>query len=132
MVRDGLPALIARNDEPPISILRYPHDIECIYTDVLALTPELWSGKRSVYELDNISSHKTVSIDLMLHIGMHPDNSGYFFEKQARRGKYERAGEDGKLLSRDALKGEPDRLFVELDIEGVVARVANSMPVRRP
>ena len=68
----------------------------------------------------------------MLHIGMHPDDDGYFFEKRARRGKYEHAGEDGRMLSRDALKGLPDRLFVELDVENIVARVVKSMPVRRP
>lgn len=127
MVRDGVPALITRKDKLPITVFKYPHDIKCIYTDVLALTPELWSGKRSVYELGS-SSHKTVDIDLMLHIGMHPDDDVYFFEKRARRGKYEHAGEDGRLLSRDALKGQPDRLFVELDVESIVARVVKSMP----
>ena len=131
MVRDSLPPLITRKDKAPITILKYPHDIECIYTDVLALTPELWSGKRSVYELGS-SSHKTVGLDLMLHIGMHPDDDVYFFEKRARRGKYEHPGEDGRLLSRDALKGQPERLFVELDVENIVARVVKSMPVRRP
>lgn len=131
MVRDGLPALIKRKDKSPITILKYPHDIKCIYTDVLVLTPELWSGKRSVYELGS-SSHKTFGIDLMLHIGMHPDDDVYFFEKRARRGKYEHAGEDRRLLSRDALKGQPDTLFVELDVENIVARVAKSMPVRWP
>ena len=68
----------------------------------------------------------------MLHIGMHPDDEVYFVEKRARRGKYEHAGEDGRVLSRDALKGLPDRLFVELDVENIVARVVESMPVRRP
>ena len=131
MVRDGLPTLLTRRNKPPITILKYPYDIKCIYDEVLALTPELWSGKRSVYELDS-SSQKTVNIDLMLHIGMHPDDDVYFFEKRARRGKYEHAGEDGKLLSRDALKGLPDVLFVEFDVENVVARVAESLPVRRP
>lgn len=63
---------------------------------------------------------------------MHPDDDVYFFEKRARKGKYEHPGEDGRLLSRDALKGQPDRLFVELDVEKIVARVAKSMPVRRP
>lgn len=131
MVRDGLPALIRRKDKSPITILKYPHDVKCIYTDVLALTPELWSGKHSVYELGS-SSHKTVCIDLMLHIGMHPDDDVYFFEKRARRGKYEHPGEDGRLLSRDALKEHPEKLFVELDVENIVARVVKSMPVRRP
>ena len=68
----------------------------------------------------------------MLHIGMHPDDDVYSFEKRARRGKYEHAGEDGRLLSRDALKGLPERLLVELNVENIVARVVTSMPVRRP
>ena len=84
-----------------------------------------------MYELGS-SSHKSVDVDLMLHIGMHPDDDVYFFEKRATKGKYEHPGEDGRLLSRDALKGQPDRLFVELDVENIVARAVKSMPVRMP
>lgn len=128
-VRDGLPSQITRNDKPPINIIRYPHDINCIYTELLDLTPQLWNGKRSVYEPGSDST-KPLEIDLMIHIGMHPDDDVYFLETRARRGKYEHSGDDGKFLSREALKGRPEILLVGFDIEDVAARVRRSIPVR--
>lgn len=127
MVRDGLPNQITRKDEPPIHILKYPHDVKCIYTEVHDLVPELWSGRRSVYEVES-KSNKKVSIDLMLHMGMHPDE-GYMFEKRARREKYEYPGCDGRFLGKDALKAGKQTLFVEIDVENVVAKVMKTMPV---
>lgn len=65
----------------------------------------------------------------MIHIGMHPDNDGYFLEKRARREKYEHLGEDGKPFPRNALKGQPERLFVGFDLEDVAPRVRRSLSV---
>lgn len=84
-MRDGLPSQIIRKDKSPINILKYPHDVNCVYDEVLALGPELWSGRRSVYELGS-KSEKRVDVDLMIHLGMHPDEEGFFVEKRARVG----------------------------------------------
>ena len=130
MVRDALPNEIVRKEKAPITILKYPRDIQCIYTDILDLVPELWSQRKSVFETDGHTSDKKVSLDVMFHIGMHPDDSEYFFEKRARRGKYKYAGEDGKMLASDTFKGSPEVLFVEIDVENVVARVVERMSVR--
>ncbi|KAI4251307.1 MAG: hypothetical protein LQ352_004924 [Teloschistes flavicans] len=127
-IRDGLPKQIIRKDRPSIHILKYPRNINCIYTEVLELCPQLWNGKRSVYEPDSAST-KPVEIDLMIHIGMHPDAEGYFVEKRARRGRYEQPGDDGRFLARDALKGLPERFVVGLDLDGIVARVMKSVGV---
>ena len=127
-MRDGIASQITRKDKLPINIFKYPNDINCIYTELLGLVPELWSGKRSVYEPGSVSD-KTLNIDLMIHIGMHPDNDVYFVEKRARREKYEHPGEDGKPFPRNVLKGQPDRLFVGFDLEDVALRVRRSLPV---
>ena len=128
MVRDGIPAQIKRKDKPLINVIKHPHDIKCIYTELLDLAPELWSGKRSVYDPSS-ASNKVLEIDLMIHIGMHPDDDIYFFEKRARREKYEHPDDDGKYLSRDALKGLPEKLLVGFDVEDIAARVRQSLPV---
>ncbi|KAL9576431.1 MAG: hypothetical protein Q9212_007103 [Teloschistes hypoglaucus] len=127
-IRDNLPHHLIRKDKPPIHILKYPHNINCIYTEVLNLTPQLWSGTPSIYDPESMST-KPVEIDLMVHIGMHPDPEGYFLEKRARRGKYEQPGDDGRFLARDALKGLPKKLLVGLDLDGIAARVAESLGV---
>ena len=67
----------------------------------------------------------------MIHVGMHPDNDVYFLEKRARREKYEHLGEDGKPFPRNALKGQPDRLFVGFDLEDVASRIRRPLPVSR-
>ena len=36
-----------------------------------------------MYELGS-KSEKRVDVDLMIHLGMHPDEEGYFVEKRAR------------------------------------------------
>ncbi|KAL8686309.1 MAG: hypothetical protein Q9218_007193, partial [Villophora microphyllina] len=79
----------------------------------------------SVYDADSVST-KAVGIDLMIHIGMHPDEKGYFVERRARRGKYEQPGDDGKYLARDALKGLPEKLMVGFDLDDIAAQVAES------
>ncbi|KAL8677682.1 MAG: hypothetical protein Q9224_007170, partial [Gallowayella concinna] len=122
----GLPDLIPQKDKPPINILKYPHDINCIYTELLSLAPKLWNGKRSVYEPGSTST-KPLEIDLMIHIGMHPDDDIWFFEKRARREKYTLAGDDGKLLPKEALKGQPESLYVDFDIEDVATRVRRTI-----
>lgn len=127
-IRDNLPRHLIRKDKPPIHILKYPHNINCIYNEVLNLVPQLWSGNLSVYD-PGTASTKLVEIDLMVHIGMHPDSKGYFLEKRARRGKYEQPGDDGSLLARDALKGLPEKFLVGLDLDGIAARVAESVGV---
>lgn len=83
LVRDGLPSQIIRKDKSPINILKYPHDVNCVYDEVLAVGTKLWSGRRSVYELGS-KSEKRVDVDLMIHLGMHPDEEGFFVEKRAR------------------------------------------------
>ena len=94
------------------------------------LIPDLWSGKRSVYEPGSVSD-KTLNVDLMLHIGMHPDDDVYFLEKSARREKYEHLGEDGKPLSRNIFKGQPKKLLGGFDVEDVASKVRQSLPVSR-
>ncbi len=129
MVRDRIPDRMTRKGKLPINILRYPHDIHCAYEDVLALIPELWSGKRSVYQPDSPSG-KEMPIDLMIHIGMNSaEERNYVIEQRARRDGYEQPGEDGKYLPPDALKGLPEEMFVGFDVEDIVARVAKSLPV---
>lgn len=129
MVRDAIPDQITRKGKLPINILKYPHNIGCIYADVLALIPELWSGKRSVYQ-PHAASEDEIAIDLMIHIGMNSaEESNYVIEKRARRDGYEQPGEDGQYLPPDALKGLPKEIFVGFDVEDIVARVANSLPV---
>ncbi|KAL8951005.1 MAG: hypothetical protein Q9222_002981 [Ikaeria aurantiellina] len=127
-VRDGLPSHIVRKNHPPIHILKYPHDINCIYTEVLSLVPQLWSGQPSVFEPGSAST-KPLEIDLMIHIGMHPDDDGWFLEKRARRGKYEQPGDDGKMLARDALRGHPEKLFVDFDVEDLATKVREMVNV---
>ena len=65
----------------------------------------------------------------MIHIGMHPDDDVWFLEKRARKGKYEYAGDDGQMLSRDALKGFPEKLCVDFDVEDIAARVRKLVSV---
>lgn len=96
-IRDGIPSTIVRKGKPPINIVKYPHDINCIYFELLDLAPELWSVKRSVYE-PKCKSTKMLEINLMIHTGMHPDEDDYILEKRARREKYEHPGDDGKYL----------------------------------
>ncbi|KAL8635596.1 MAG: hypothetical protein Q9228_006927 [Teloschistes exilis] len=72
------------------------------------------------------ASTKPVEIDLIVHIGMHPDSEGYFLEKRARRGKYEQPGDDGRFLARDALKRLPEKFLVGLNLDGIAARVVES------
>ncbi|KAL8941406.1 MAG: hypothetical protein Q9216_002251 [Gyalolechia sp. 2 TL-2023] len=127
-IRDDIPTNITRKGKPAINILKYPRDINCIYAELLALAPELWSGKRSVYEPGS-RSEKMLEIDLMIHIGMHPDDEDFFLETRARRERYELPGDDGKYLNRDALKGLPERLGVGFDIEHVAANVRRALPV---
>ncbi|KAL8790315.1 MAG: hypothetical protein Q9213_000667 [Squamulea squamosa] len=126
-VRDGIPNQIIRKGQPPINILKYPHDINCIYTELLQLAPELWSGKRSVYDPGSVST-KPLEIDVIIHIGMHPEDDVWFLEKRARRGKYEQPGDDGKYLARDVLKGQPEKLYVDFDVEDIAARVRGRIP----
>ncbi|KAL8925441.1 MAG: hypothetical protein Q9208_003533 [Pyrenodesmia sp. 3 TL-2023] len=127
-IRNGIPSTIARKGKPPINIVKYPHDISCVYSELLDLAPELWSGKRSVYEPGS-NSNKTLEIDLMIHIGMHPDEGDYFLEKRAWREKYEHSGDNGKYLNRDALKGQPEKLLVGFDVEDIAEKVRQSLPV---
>ncbi|KAL8646241.1 MAG: hypothetical protein Q9210_006246 [Variospora velana] len=126
-VRDGIPSQITRKGKPPINVLEYPRDINCIYSKLLHLAPELWSGKRSVYEPGS-NSTKKLEIDLMIHVGMHPDEDVYFLEKRARREKYEHPGDDGEYLPRDALKGQPEKLLVGFDVDNIAATVRQSLP----
>ncbi|KAL8820819.1 MAG: hypothetical protein Q9223_001043 [Gallowayella weberi] len=123
----GLPDYIPLKHKPPINILKYPYEINCIYTELLSLAPQLWNGKRSVYEPDSAST-KPLEIDLMIHIGMHPDDDVWFFEKRARREKYELPGDDGKFLPKEALKGQPERLSVGFDVDDIATRVRRSIP----
>lgn len=128
-IRNAIPPTISRKGKPAINIIKYPHDINCTYAELLALTPELWNGKRSVYEPDSSYAEKMLKIDLMIHMGMHPDDEDFFLEKRARRGKYELPGDDGKFLNRDALKGLPERLDVGFDVEDIAAKVQICLPV---
>lgn len=65
----------------------------------------------------------------MIHIGMHPDDEVYFVEKRARRQRYEHAGVDGRLLAKNALKGQPEKLFVGFDVDEMVGRVVGMLHV---
>ncbi|KAL8985102.1 MAG: hypothetical protein Q9205_001085 [Flavoplaca limonia] len=120
LIRSGLPSIIITSSNnpqnPPIHILKYPHDINCIYSELLSLTPQLWNGQRSVYEPGSKST-KHVELDVMIHIGMHPDDSEeWFLEKRARRGKYEFAGDDGRCLGKgEAVKGGKEVLSQDKD-----------------
>ncbi|KAL8844014.1 MAG: hypothetical protein Q9176_001709 [Flavoplaca citrina] len=132
LIRSGLPSIIITSSNnpqnPPIHILKYPHDINCIYSELLSLTPQLWNGQRSVYEPGSKST-KHVELDVMIHIGMHPDDSEeWFLEKRARRGKYEFAGDDGRCLSKgEAVKGGKEVLSVGFDVEGLAAKVRGKL-----
>jgi hypothetical protein len=128
MIRDALPDQISRPNKHPINILKYSNDILCNYSDVLELTPELWNGKRSVYDT-NCSPDETVHIDVMLHIGMNAGDNMYDFEMRARREKYEEPGENGVYLSPKELKGLPEELRPGFNIKDVAARVAKALPV---
>lgn len=46
-----------------------------------------------------------------------------------KRGKYEHPGDDGKLLPRDAFKGQPEKLLVGFDVEDLAVRMRRSLPV---
>ncbi|KAI4190991.1 MAG: hypothetical protein L6R41_000441 [Letrouitia leprolyta] len=127
-IRNSIPSTISRKGKPPIKTVKYPHDIKCTYTELLVLAPELWNGKGSVYEPDS-NSEKVLEIDLMIHMGMHPNDEGFFLEKRARREKYELPGDDGKFLNRDALKVLPGRLDVGFDVEDVAAKMRRCLPV---
>lgn len=54
----------------------------------------------------------------------------YVLEKRARRDGYSKAGEDGKFLPSDALKGMPEELNVGFDVYDVSAKMSKSLPVR--
>ncbi|KAI4271101.1 MAG: hypothetical protein L6R38_006935 [Xanthoria sp. 2 TBL-2021] len=58
---------------------------------------------------------------------MHPDDEVYFVEKRARRQRYEHAGVDGRLLAKNALKGQPEKLFVGFDVDEMVGRVVGML-----
>lgn len=60
---------------------------------------------------------------------MHPDDDAYFLEKRARREKYEHPGDDWKYLSRNALKGQPERLLAGFNIDDIAATIRQSLPV---
>jgi hypothetical protein len=128
MIRNGLPNHISRPGKPPIRIHKYPHDIVCKYTEVLQLMPQLWGGKRAVFDPNGMPDEK-VSIDAMVHIGMNPASNDYLFEKRARRDGYEEPGDDGVYLSPDALEGLPEELHTGFDLEGIAAQVKRSLPV---
>lgn len=128
LVHDGLPSHIVRKNRPPISILKYQYDINSIYSEILALGPELWNGKRAVHEPGS-ASEKALEIDVMVHIGMHPDYEMYFVERRARRERYEHAGGDGRLLAKNALKGQPEKLFVGFDVDELARRMVGMLGV---
>ncbi len=137
MVRDAMPDIIERHKAGPIKIVKYPHDIESHYSEVMRVIPELWRGKLSVFD-PKCPPNQMIHIDLMLHIGMRRSENCYCFEKKARRDGYEKPGSDGVQLppgnaERGGIwEGLPEVLEPALDIELAGGRVAKELPVSVP
>ena len=136
MIRDALPSSISRKDEASITIVKYPRDIPCIYSEVRSIYSELWNGKRSVYYPD-CGEGETIHVDVMLHIGMRPSKDHCCLETFARREGYEQSGEDGKHLDPGLTeKGGywedlPETLKPAFDIDEIARRLAKELPVSR-
>ena len=135
IIRDALPNRIERTGETTITILKYPQNIPCTYSEVRPLISQLWSGRRSVYQPQR-SDEEPLEINLMLHIGMRPSENCFCLEKVARRDGYDKPGNDGIYLpAGDAETGGiwgglPERLTPDLDIDRVAARIAKDCQVQ--
>lgn len=130
MIRDALPERIVRDDQTVIEILKYPYNIYCSYADILERYPTLWNGKRSVYGADpSADADEPVHIDIMVHMGMAPEYKHFAFETEARRDGYERDGDDGVPLAKDALAGLPEKLTTDFNMHEAVAEIKEALEV---
>ncbi|KAI8656998.1 hypothetical protein NCS56_01305500 [Fusarium sp. Ph1] len=133
-VKLALPDRIEREGRVPIKIIKYHTDFRNVITD-MDIIPQLWNEDKRVYEPD-AKEGKKIHIDAMLHLGM--NFADYWqVEKRARRDGYDWTGDDGvPLPSHNGDKGGrweglPDQLRPVFDVDGIVDRLHQELPVRR-
>lgn len=129
MIKDALPDQLVVNDDQIIQIFKYTENVVCEYDHVLDLIPQVWSGQRHLYKPHRDSQETPIQVDLVLHIGMNPDYDGFSLETRARRDGYEQPGQDGRPLPPSALKGLPSELHPAFDLDGVLMRMKQRLPV---
>ncbi|KAI0104456.1 hypothetical protein F4814DRAFT_455764 [Daldinia grandis] len=126
-----LPSRIEREGHIPIKIIKYPIDFRNVITD-MELIPELWSGKKKVYEPGCRQGQK-IYIDAMLHLGM---NFADFWqiEKRARRDGYDWVGDDGVPLPKHnggkgkRWEGVPKVLTPVFNVDHIARRLYKDLP----
>lgn len=129
MIKDALPDQLVVNNDHIIQVFKYTENVVCEYDHVLHLMPKVWSGQRHLYKPHRDPQEPPIQVDLVLHIGMNPDYDGFALETRARRDGYEQPGQDGRPLPTSTLKGLPSELHPAFDLDGVLKRVEQRVPV---
>ncbi|KAH8591326.1 hypothetical protein B0O99DRAFT_471646, partial [Bisporella sp. PMI_857] len=108
---------------PPVRILVHPEPVKVAYTNVRALVPKLWEGRK---------------IDYMVHIGMASGRRYYSVERRGHRDGYGMKDVDNEYLGdteRRVVEGKdwiwdglPSELPSDLDVDDVWRRWRLALP----